>query len=65
MQKNATMDIVSCNLMNNDCGSDIDNSSNNNNNDRPASWTRGTWVPPNTYKKKRLSSIPDVLYFWV
>ncbi|KAL4213138.1 hypothetical protein AB4K20DRAFT_1864668 [Rhizopus microsporus] len=58
---NAMMDVASCNLMDDDCSSNIDNNSNNNNNnDRPASWTRGTWIPPITDKKKRL---PDIIYF--
>ena len=58
------MDVASCNLMDDDCSSNIDNNSNNNNNnDRPASWTLGTWIPPITDKKKRLPGMPDILYF--
>ncbi|CAO3690200.1 unnamed protein product [Rhizopus stolonifer] len=57
--KNATMDVASFNLAN-DCDS---NNNGSNNNNGPASWVRGTWIPPNTNKKTRLPNIPDTLYF--
>ncbi|KAG1051134.1 hypothetical protein G6F43_006640 [Rhizopus delemar] len=52
--KNATMDVASLSLVNDD---------DSNNSNGPASWVRGTWIPPNTNKKTKLPNMPDILYF--
>lgn len=52
--KNATMDVASLSIVNDD---------DSNNSNGPASWVRGTWIPPNTNKKTKLPNIPDILYF--